>query len=116
MNNIHDMGGMQGFGALEIERDEPVFHSDWEAKAMALTLAMGAWGKWSLDASRHARERLAPLEYLQFTYYERWIAGLTDLMVERGLAPPDSLTVLREAWRAAYLATPHGKPVVLKTD
>ena len=81
MNNIHDMGGMHGFGAIPIEEDEPVFHTDWEAKAMALTVAMGAWGKWNIDASRFQRESLGPLEYLQFTYYERWLAGLADLMV-----------------------------------
>ena len=91
MNNIHDMGGMHGFGPIPIEVDEPVFHSEWEAKAMALTLAMAAWGRWNIDASRHARERLAPLTYLQFTYYERWIAALTNLMVERGLITVEDL-------------------------
>ena len=91
MNNIHDMGGMHGFGPIPIEVDEPVFHSEWEAKAMALTLAMAAWGRWNIDASRHARERLAPLTYLHFTYYERWIAALTNLMVERGLITVEDL-------------------------
>ena len=91
MNNVHDMGGMHGFGPIPIERDEPVFHSDWEAKAMALTLAMAAWGKWNIDASRHARERLDPLTYLRFTYYERWLAGLADLMVARDLLSIEEL-------------------------
>ena len=91
MNNVHDMGGMQGFGPIPIEVDEPVFHSDWEAKAMALTLAMAAWGKWNIDASRHARESLDPLTYLRFTYYERWIAGLADLMVARDLVSVEEL-------------------------
>ena len=31
MNNLHDMGGQQGYGAIPIEKDEPVFHSAWEA-------------------------------------------------------------------------------------
>ncbi|MBB3064960.1 nitrile hydratase subunit beta [Limibacillus halophilus] len=91
MNNIHDMGGMQGFGAIPIEENEPVFHSEWEAKAMAITVAMGAWGRWNIDASRHARERLAPQEYLNLTYYERWIAALADLMVDRGLVTVSEL-------------------------
>lgn len=104
MNNIHDMGGMHGFGAIPIEENEPVFHSDWEAKAMAITVAMGAWGRWNIDASRHAREKLAPQEYLNFTYYERWVAALADLMVDRGLvtvtelqnAKPDAGTTRAE--------------------
>jgi nitrile hydratase len=91
MNNIHDLGGMQGFGRVEPEENEPVFHTAWEAKAMALTIAMGAWGKWNIDASRHAREKLAPREYLDFTYYERWIAALADLMVECGLVSETEL-------------------------
>ena len=30
MNGVHDMGGMQGFGKVEPEPNEPVFHSEWE--------------------------------------------------------------------------------------
>ena len=55
MNGAHDLGGMHGFGAVDIERDEPVFHSDWERKAFALTLAAGFLGKWNIDMSRYAR-------------------------------------------------------------
>ena len=29
-NSIHDMGGMHGFGPVEPEPNEPVFHADWE--------------------------------------------------------------------------------------
>lgn len=85
MNSIHDMGGMHGFGPLPIEANEPVFHHDWEAKTMALRMAMGSWGKWNLDAGRHANERLSPQQYLTLSYYERWITSLADLTVEAGL-------------------------------
>ncbi len=85
MNGIHDMGGMHGFGPIPIERDEPVFHADWEAEAMALRLAMAAWGKWNIDAGRHSIERFQPSEYLAMTYYERWITSLADLAVAAGL-------------------------------
>ncbi|PKP82578.1 MAG: nitrile hydratase subunit beta, partial [Alphaproteobacteria bacterium HGW-Alphaproteobacteria-2] len=56
MNGPHDMGGMQCFGALPLEPEEPVFHAEWERRALALTLAAGALGHWGLDESRHARE------------------------------------------------------------
>ena len=68
------------------EPNEPVFHADWEKRAFALTLAMGATGAWTLDMSRHARERTPPAEYLGSGYYEIWFAGLRRLLVERGLA------------------------------
>ena len=85
MNGVHDMGGMHGLGPIEHEANEPVFHHRWEARAMALTLAAGAWGKWNIDASRHSRERIPGPEYLRMSYYEKWIAGLIMLMVEAGL-------------------------------
>ena len=39
MNGVHDMGGMMGFGPVEPEPDEPVFHADWEGRVFGLTLA-----------------------------------------------------------------------------
>ena len=40
MNGAQDMGGMHGFGPVEPEPNEPVFHAEWEKRAFALTLAM----------------------------------------------------------------------------
>jgi nitrile hydratase len=85
MNGVHDMGGMQGMGAIEPERNEPVFHSRWEARAFAMVRAVGAFGKWNIDASRHQRELIPAAEYLRMSYYEKWIAGLIELMVGKGL-------------------------------
>jgi nitrile hydratase len=85
MNGVHDMGGMQGFGPVVPEINEPWFHQPWERRAFALTLAMGATGAWSLDQARAARESLPPAQYLASSYYEIWIAGLEALMRDRGL-------------------------------
>jgi len=85
LNGVHDMGGMEGFGPIAPEPNEPVFHHRWEARALALTLAAGAWGRWTLDQSRHARERIPAADYLRMSYYEKWVAGLVALLVESGL-------------------------------
>jgi nitrile hydratase subunit beta len=85
MNGIHDMGGMHGMGPIEEEKNEPVFHEEWEGRIFAMNRAMGAWRKWNLDASRHSRELIAPAEYLRMSYYERWIAGLVELIVKSEL-------------------------------
>jgi nitrile hydratase subunit beta len=85
MNGVHDMGGMHGFGPVTPEPDEPVFHADWERRVFALTVAMGATGEWSLDASRFARESEPPASYVAKTYYELWLAGLERLLLEHGL-------------------------------
>ena len=95
MNGAQDMGGVHGFGAVHPEADEPVFHSSWEGRAFALTIAMGATGEWSLDAARFARESLPPAEYLSKSYYEIWLAGLERLLAERGLVAPDEITAGR---------------------
>ena len=85
MNGVHDMGGMHGMGTVQYEKNEPVFHEHWESRAFALTLAMEAWRKWPSDASRHQRELIPPAEYLRMSYYEKWIAGLVELLVKSGL-------------------------------
>lgn len=93
MNGGHDLGGMHGLGpvAPEPESAEPVFHADWERRAFALTLACGMLGEWSIDASRHARERQHPAAYLRHSYYENWLAGLGTLLVESGLVTGEEL-------------------------
>src|SRR6266446_4224745 len=85
MNGVHDMGGMQSMGAIQHEKNEPVFHARWEARAFALTLAIGAWGKWNLDAERHQIELIPAPEYLRMSYYERWMTSLVELLVRAGL-------------------------------
>jgi len=85
MNGVHDMGGMHGLGPIEHEADEPVFHAPWEARALAVTLAAGAWGKWNIDASRHARELIPGPVYLRMGYYDKWIEALVEQMIAAGL-------------------------------
>jgi nitrile hydratase len=85
VNGVHDMGGMHGFGPVEPEPDEPVFHGEWEKRAFALTLAMGATGEWTIDAARFAREDWPARDYLSRTYYESWLAALQRQLAERGL-------------------------------
>ena len=91
MTTIHDMGGTHGFGPVEPEEDEPLFHADWEKRALAVTLAVGATGSWSLDAARFARESLPPATYLTSSYYEIWIAALIDLLKQHDLVSEEEL-------------------------
>ncbi|MFO1323938.1 MAG: nitrile hydratase subunit beta [Burkholderiales bacterium] len=91
MNGVHDMGGMQGFGPVVPEIDEPRFHAAWERRVFALTLAMGGTGAWTLDQTRAARESLPPAHYLASSYYRIWLDGLDRMLRERGLATPDEL-------------------------
>jgi len=85
MNGPHDMGGFTGFGPVRPEADEPVWHDDWEPRAFALVLAMGMTGSWNIDQARHARERLAAMQYWRSSYYEMRHDGLVLQLIELGL-------------------------------
>ncbi|MGP2493139.1 nitrile hydratase subunit beta [Mesorhizobium sp. PUT5] len=84
MNGPQDLGGQMGFGAVAPERDEPVFHAEWEKRALGVTLATGAFGAWNIDESRHARESLHPADYYSSSYYEIWIKALEMLLKRHG--------------------------------
>ncbi len=91
MNGIHDMGGMHGMGPIEAEPNEPVFHARWEGRLFALRRAAGAWGRWNIDAMRHAVERVPPAEHLQASYYARQYLGFVQLLAERGLVTREEI-------------------------
>ncbi|HCG70797.1 MAG TPA: nitrile hydratase subunit beta [Gammaproteobacteria bacterium] len=92
MDGIHDLGGMQGFGPIVVEADEPTFHHPWQAKAFALMVATQAVMRThNTDEYRHSIERMNPLHYLQADYYERVLTGTTTLLVEKGVLSVDEL-------------------------
>lgn len=86
MNGPHDLGGQMGFGSVAPETDEPCFHAEWEKRALGITLSCGAFGAWSIDESRHARECIPPASYLSASYYEIWIRALEVLLERHGFA------------------------------
>ena len=103
MDGIHDLGGMDGFGRVEPEPNEPVFHEEWEGRVLAMNRAMGATGSWTIDMERFSRERLRPQTYLAATYYQRWFLGMRQMLLERGLIDADEV--------AAGHALRPGKPL-----
>jgi nitrile hydratase beta subunit len=91
MNGVHDMGGMDGFGKVEPEPNEPPFHATWEGRVLAMQRAMGYAGAWHIDQSRFAQERLPPQVYLGASYYQRWELAMEKNVVERGYVGADEL-------------------------
>lgn len=91
MDGVHDMGGMDGFGKVERESDEPVFQASWEGRVLAMQRAMGYAGAWNTDMSRFAQERLPPAVYLGVSYYQRWALAMEANVVARGLAGADEI-------------------------
>src|SRR5262249_15875182 len=100
MDGIHDMGGMHGFGKVEAEKDEPVFHAGWEGRCLALNRAMRAIGAGRIDEDRAGIEELPPNVYLASSYYGKWALRLHNMVIARGLAGADEPAAghaLREA-------------------
>ena len=91
MDGIHDLGGMQGFGAVGHSPDEPVFHQPWEARARALMEAVLGAVRPNGGEFRHAIERMSPGHYLTSSYYEHWLTAAATLAVEHGLFTREDL-------------------------
>jgi nitrile hydratase beta subunit len=106
MDGVHDMGGMDGFGKIAPEPDEPPFHAVWEGRVLAMQRAMAYAGAWQIDVSRSAQERLPPQVYLTASYYQRWELAMESNVTERGFAGADEI--------AAGHALRAGKPLKRK--
>ena len=97
MNSVHDMGGMHGLGPIDPDRDQPIFHADWEKRVLAMNLTVGAWRKWNIDASRHEIELIPGQDYLRMSYYEKWFSRLVSLSLKAGLITDDEVASGRPA-------------------
>ena len=97
--------------------DGPAFEEPWQAEAFALTVhlhATGAftWREWAESLS----EALLTLDRQTTAseYYTAWVTALEHLTAAKGLADQGAVDLRKTAWRQAYLATPHGQPVILR--
>ena len=89
MDGLHDLGGMDGYGPIRVETDEPRFHHAWEGRVYALNTAMSARGIWNIDIGRFGIESLPPQTYVNSSYYELWLAKLEALVSEYSAALGD---------------------------
>lgn len=91
MDGIHDMGGMDNFGPVVPEQNEPVFHEDWERTVFAHLIAMLGAGYFSVDEVRRATEMIPPAKYLNSSYYEKWLESALALLYEKGVLTPEEI-------------------------
>ena len=92
MNGVHDMGGMHGFGRIEIEPDEPVFYEAWEGRVYGMVTGIREeHDVYSPYGSRHYIENIPPARYLASGYYERWLLALEAALLHKGLLTADEL-------------------------
>ena len=91
MDGIHDLGGRQGFGAIEVYEPEEPFHEPWEARVRGIVNAISRPSDWSIDWFRHCRELIDPTDYLTRPYFDQWLQTYAAMMVNSGVATVEEL-------------------------
>ena len=99
--------------------DEPVFTAPWHAQLFALTVKLSeaghfSWPEWTqifgqvLKINDLGRELDGGDDY-----FLAWLEALERMLSAKDIARDAEITPYMDAWRAAYLRTPHGQPVKL---
>ena len=84
VGGVHDMGGVAGYGPVEPEENEPVFHDEWEGRVFGLVVSVKG------GFSRSTLEGLDPERYLA-GYYRRLMLALETGLIERGVLSADEI-------------------------
>lgn len=97
----------------------PAFREPWQAKAFALVVLLHREGHFTWDDwVRTLAEEIAASpqradEDAEPAYHRQFLTALEKIVATRGLTTPEAMQARKLAWRRAYLATPHGRPVDL---
>lgn len=100
-------------------KPEPAFEAPWHAHLFALTVHLNeaglfAWPDWAARFGATLKKHgLTKNLNGGDDYFAAWLETLEALLKDQGHAEADALQAVRNQWEAAYLATPHGKPVTL---
>jgi len=93
VDGIHDMGGMAGFGPVDVDAVESG-HEGWEARTQVVALLSGGM-------SRAGIEEIPPDEYLNAAYAERWLMCAERRLVDNGVLAADDLASWSERLESA---------------
>ncbi len=102
MRRHHDMGGEPAGPVERTEHD----HAPWEKRVDALLRLLTDRKRriMTVDELRRGIEGLGPGAYDEMSYYQRWIASITENLLEKGVLTVDDLgrkmAEVEERWRA----------------
>jgi nitrile hydratase accessory protein len=96
---------------------DPVFAEPWQAQAFAMTVRLHergvfTWGEWAEALTREVQWPGRPADGAD--YFDSWVAALSTLLADRGVASEEEQAALSDRWARAAEATPHGSPIALK--
>lgn len=84
----HDIGGLRGAGPIDQTEHQL---ADWEILADAVNQALGAKGIKRTDEMRRAREEMDAAAYREMSYYERWIASMEAILIEKKILTKEEI-------------------------
>ena len=87
MPGPHDLGG-KDFGP--VNRQDHV-RSEWDNRVDAVLKLMLDGRRFRVDELRRAIESLPERDYMAFSYYQKWLAAIRILIVEKGLLSEDDI-------------------------
>ena len=97
MDGIHDLGGRQGHGPIDVNEPPQPFHSAWEARLFGIVRAYTRPATFSIDLFRHVRECIDPADYLTRRYYDQWLEAHATMLVDAGAVTVEELATGKSA-------------------
>ena len=110
MDGIHDLGGKEGYGPIEVDDDENPFHEDWEGREWGIAQCARAPGI-TIDWWRHCRELIMPEDYLGRPYFDSWAQTDFSTYLEAGWISEEEIS----AGKSISKDIDYGKPAVAMT-
>jgi nitrile hydratase len=104
MSSLHNLGGMQGFGAVWTVPEGEAFHSEDDRRVFGLMMGLMAAGWCDTDGFRDAVETLPARTYARECFPMNYFLGMEKQLAERALIRPGDL----ELWMRGV--KPAGRP------
>ena len=84
MDGIHDLGGKEGFGPIDVNERKVPFHNPWEGRVWSIVMLTRA-PDVTIDWWRHVRELIEPADYLTRRYFDQWMQTQTAALIDSGI-------------------------------
>lgn len=91
MDSVHDLGGKQGFGPIDVDEPEGPFHAEWEGREWAMSRVGAGHPDWTIDWWRHVRESIDPVDYLTRPYFDSWAQTDMAAYIDSGVFTLDEI-------------------------
>jgi nitrile hydratase beta subunit len=91
MDGVHDLGGRQGYGPIDVNEAPEPFHEPWEARVLGIVRGFTRPAKFSTDWFRHVRECIDPVDYMSRPYYDQWLQTYAAMLIDAGAVTLEEL-------------------------